>query len=128
MLLDDAVVSGWTPGDSQDYTTKCHMCNTKFVPKFTVQCSSNEFIGSKGRGTALICERLSPWVLEKELRIKMRDFDGIGDLLDSKWRDQEMKNAVLWWNLMLAFMRYRIPFTFLLQGNFGKNLIVPMPR
>eukprot|EP00551_Chaetoceros_affinis_P007768 CAMPEP_0203671310 /NCGR_PEP_ID=MMETSP0090-20130426/7133_1 /ASSEMBLY_ACC=CAM_ASM_001088 /TAXON_ID=426623 /ORGANISM="Chaetoceros affinis, Strain CCMP159" /LENGTH=1131 /DNA_ID=CAMNT_0050536351 /DNA_START=81 /DNA_END=3473 /DNA_ORIENTATION=+ len=85
LLLDDMVVSGWTPGNSQDYTTKCPLCSTKFVPTFRVQCTSQSFMGSRGPGTPLICERLSPWVLEKELRIKMADWDGIDDLLDSAW-------------------------------------------
>lgn len=120
------VVDGFTPGDSQDYTTTCQKCETKFVPKFCVKSTSDTFNGSKGLQTPLICERLSPWVLEKELRLKMSDWDGIDDLLDKDWRGEESKNAVLWWNLILAFMRYRIPFTFLLQGNFEKNnLIVP---
>ena len=99
----------------------------KFVPTFTVQCSSKSFVGSQV-GTPLICERLSPWVLEKELRIKLGDVDGIGDLLDKQWRKSERKNAILWWNLILAFMRYRIPFTFLLQGDFEKTLVVPLPK
>ena len=122
------VVNGWSRGDAQDYTTSCHLCSTKFVPKFRIQCTSQSFKGSKGLGTPLICERLSPWVLEKELRRKMGDWNAIDDLLDSNWREKETKNAVLWWNLILAFMRYRIPFTFLLQGNFEKDLIVPLPH
>lgn len=125
MLLDDVVVDGWTPGDSQDYTTKCPFCNNKFVPKFTVQCKSETFNGSNHG--PLICERLSPWVLEKELRIKMGD--GVDDLLNANWREADRKNAVLWWNLILAFMRFKLPFTFLLQGDFpGNHLIVPMPN
>ncbi len=127
LLLDDVVVNGWTRGDSQDYTTVCPECQSNFVPKFRVRSSSESFIGTKGVGTELICERLSPWVLEKELRRKMRDWDGIDDLLDKGWREKEPKNGVLWWNLILSFMRYSIPFTFLLQGNFEKNLIVPIP-
>ena len=126
LLLDDMVVDGFTPGDCQDYTTTCPVCTKTFVPKFCIQSTSDEFNGSKGKGTPLICERLSPWVLEKELRLKMSDWEGIDDLLNKEWREMESKNAVLWWNLILAFMRYRIPFTFLLQGNFEKNnLIVP---
>jgi hypothetical protein len=34
---------------------------------------------------------------------------------------------VLWWNLVLSCMRYRFPFSFLLQGSFEQNLIAPMP-
>lgn len=75
----------------------------------------------------MICERLSPWVLEKELKTKMNDVGGAEDLLDPAWREQETKNAVLWWNLILSFMRYRLPFTFLLQGSFPQDLIGPKP-
>lgn len=126
MMIDDDVVAGWTP-DPQDYTTRCRTCNHKFVPKFRVQSTSQTFIGSKGAGTPLICERLSPWVLEKELRTKMHDIEGAEDLIDPSWREEENKNAVLWWNLILSFMRYRLPFTYLLQGSFPQDLISPMP-
>ena len=116
---------GWT-SDPQDYTTKCGTCGQKFVPKFRVQ-STSQLKGSRGPGTPLICERLSPWVLEKELRTKMSDQNGIEDILDPTWREAETKNQVLWWNLVLSFMRYRLPFTFLLQGNFPQKLIAPTP-
>ena len=52
---------------------------------------------------------------------------GIEDLLSPEWREKESKNAVLWWNLILSFMRYRFPFTFLLQGSFSSSLIAPTP-
>jgi len=126
MMIDDEVVAGWN-ADPQSYTTTCKTCSNKFVPKFRVQSTSQTFIGSKGSGTPLICERLSPWVLEKELRTKMHDIQGAEDLLDPTWRERENKNAVLWWNLVLSFMRYRLPFTFLLQGSFPQDLISPMP-
>lgn len=126
MMHDDEVVAGWSP-DPQDYTTTCMMCHNKFVPKFCVQSTSQSFVGSKGVQTPLICERLSPWVLEKELRTKMHDIEGAEDLLDPEWRERENKNSVMWWNLILSFMRYRLPFTFLLQGSFPQDLISPMP-
>lgn len=126
-LCDEDVVNGWTPSDPQDYTTKCPSCFQKFVPHFCVQTTTQSFLGSKGPDSPLFCERLSPWVLEKELRIKMADRSGIEDILDPEWRQKENKNAVLWWNLILSFMRYRLPFTFLLQGSFQEKLISPMP-
>lgn len=126
MMIDDEVVAGWSP-DPQDYTTTCMMCRNKFVPKFRVQSTYQYFVGSKGVQTPLICERLSPWVLEKELRTKMHDIEGAEDLLDPEWRERENKNSVMWWNLILSFMRYRLPFTFLLQGSFPQDLISPMP-
>ncbi len=57
----------------------------------------------------------------------MHDIDGAEDLLDPSWREMENKNSVLWWNMVLSFMRYHLPFTFLLQGSFPQELISPMP-
>ena len=128
LLSDDHVVEGWTPGDHNDYTTACPNCTQRFVPHFCVQSSSPTFIGSKGPASPLFCERLSPWVLQKEIRTVMNDVEGIDNLLDPKWRVKENKNSVLWWNLILSCMRFRFPFTFLLQGHFEQNLIAPMPE
>jgi pentatricopeptide repeat protein len=127
-LSDDDVVNGWTPGQSNDYTTSCPNCTQRFVPHFCVQCTSPTFVGSRGLETPLMCERLSPWVLQKEIRSVMSDSEGTGNLLNPEWREKEYKNAVLWWNLVLSCMRYRFPFSFLLQGNFEQNLIAPMPE
>jgi hypothetical protein len=128
LLSDDGVVNGWTPGDSNDYTTSCSNCKQRFVPHFCVQSSSPNFVGSRGPSSPLMCERLSPWVLQKEIRSVMSDREGIENLLSPAWREQEYKNAVLWWNLVLSCMRYRFPFSFLLQGSFEQNLIAPMPE
>eukprot|EP00980_Cylindrotheca_fusiformis_P017597 scaffold5517_cov135-Cylindrotheca_fusiformis.AAC.27 len=128
LLSDDDVVAGWTPGDSNDYTTSCSNCTQRFVPHFCVQSSSPSFVGSRGPSSPLMCERLSPWVLQKEIRSVMSDREGIENLLSPAWREQEYKNAVLWWNLVLSCMRYRFPFSFLLQGSFEQNLITPMPE
>ena len=127
-LDDDNVVAGWTPADNNDYTTTCPNCTQRFVPHFCVQSSSPTFMGSKGPASPLLCERLSPWVLQKEIRSVMSDVNGIDSLLDPAWREKEYKNGVLWWNLVLSCMRYRLPFTFLLQGSFEQNLIAPMPE
>jgi pentatricopeptide repeat protein len=128
LLSDDDVVKGWTSCDSQDYTTGCPNCMQRFVPHFCVQSSSSRFLGSRGPASPLMCERLSPWVLQKEIRTVMADREGIENLLSPKWRETENKNAVLWWNLVLSCMRYRFPFTFILQGSFEQNLIAPMPE
>lgn len=128
LLSDDDVVGGWTPGDSNDYTTSCPNCTQRFVPHFCVQSSSPAFVGSKGASSPLMCERLSPWVLQKEIRSVMSDREGIENLISPSWRDSEYKNAVLWWNLVLSCMRYRFPFSFVLQGSFEQNLIAPMPE
>jgi len=127
LLSDDHVVDGWEASD-HSYTTKCPQCPQKIVPHFCVQSTGQTFVGSKGPGSPLFCERLSPWVLQKELGLKISDTEGIEDILDPSWREKETKNAVLWWNLILTFMRYRLPFTFLLQGSFEQKLIAPMPE
>jgi pentatricopeptide repeat protein len=127
LLSDDDVVVGWTP-DSNDYTTSCPNCTQRFVPHFCVQCSAHSFVGSKGASSPLMCERLSPWVLQKEIRTVMSEREGIDNLLSPKWREDEYKNSVLWWNLVLSCMRYRFPFSFLLQGSFDQNLIAPLPE
>lgn len=124
-LSDDDVVAGWSAGNSQEYKTECPNCLTKFVPHFCVQSTLPSFVGSRGPNSPLFCERLSPWVLKKELRSVVSG--GIDDLLSPEWRERESKNAVLWWNLILSFMRYRFPFTFLLQGSFSSSLIAPTP-
>ena len=124
-LSDDDVVAGWSAGNSQEYKTECPNCLTKFVPHFCVQSTLPSFMGSRGPASALFCERLSPWVLKKELRSVISG--GIEDLLSTEWRERESKNAVLWWNLILSFMRFRFPFTFLLQGSFSSSLIAPTP-
>ena len=128
VLSDDDVVDGWKPGDSNDYTTACPNCTQRFVPHFCVQCSASTFVGSRGAASPLVCERLSPWVLQKEVRSVMSDREGIENILSPAWREKEYKNSVLWWNLVLSCMRYRFPFTFLLQGSFEQNLIAPMPE
>jgi len=124
-LSDDDVVAGWSAGNAQEYKTECPNCLTRFVPHFSVQSTLPSFVGSRGPSSALFCERLSPWVLKKELRSVISG--GIEDLLSPDWRERESKNAVLFWNLILSFMRYRFPFTFLLQGSFSSSLIAPTP-
>merc|ERR1711957_26884 len=124
-LSDDDVVAGWSAGNAQEYKTECPNCLTRFVPHFCVQSTLPSFVGSRGPSSALFCERLSPWVLKKELRSVISS--GIEELLSPEWREKESKNAILWWNLILSFMRYRLPFTFLLQGSFSSSLIAPTP-
>jgi len=125
-LSDDEIVSGWKACDSQDYTTTCPYCKFKFVSHFSVQSTSPTFMGSRGASSPLFCERLSPWVLQKELHTILLS-QGIDDLLSPEWRTKETKNAVVWWNLVLSFMRYRLPFSFLMQGSFQTDLVQPTP-
>jgi hypothetical protein len=94
LLSDEEVVKGWKPMDSNDYTTSCANCTQRFVPHFCVQCSSPTFMGSRGLASPLTCERLSPWVLQKEIRSVMSDREGIDNLLNPKWVTESYKNSV----------------------------------
>jgi pentatricopeptide repeat protein len=94
LLSDEEVVTGWKPLDSNEYTTSCPNCTQRFVPHFCVQCSSPTFMGSRGPASPLTCERLSPWVLQKEIRSVMSDREGIDNLVNPKWVAESYKNSV----------------------------------
>lgn len=123
------VIGGWQPRSFQDFTTCCPTCSHRFVPRFTVSCSASSFIGSQGVGTPLYCEFLSPWVLRKELGHVIANAEqGIGLVLDPEWRHGTQVSAALWWNLIVLFKHYGLPFSFLLQGSFKNRLIAPVPQ
>jgi pentatricopeptide repeat protein len=122
------IISGWQPRAFQDFTTCCPTCRHRFVPRFTVSCSAPSFVGSQGFGTPLYCEFLSPWVLRKEIGHAIDDDDGAGLILDPDWRRGTEVSATLWWNLIVLFRHYGLPFTFLLQGSFSNRLISPVPQ
>lgn len=109
-------------------------------------------MGSQGKATPLYCDYLSPWVLLQEIRglinterapqlaSKAAKFFGIEDdsnnvevkggvdaIIDPKFRDGNGINATLWWNMIVTFRRFKIPFTFLLQGSYkDQQLIMPL--
>jgi pentatricopeptide repeat protein len=128
VMNEDNIISGWQPCEFQDHTTKCPTCNHRFVPRFSVSCSSPTFKGSQGPGTPLFCEFLSPWVLRKELNHVILRENGIDMMLDPEWRSGTDIRATLWWNLIVMCYRYRLPFSFLLQGSFQNRLINPVPQ
>mmetsp|Transcript_29023 Transcript_29023/g.37943 ORF Transcript_29023/g.37943 Transcript_29023/m.37943 type:complete len:80 (-) Transcript_29023:8-247(-) len=74
-------------------------------------------------GTPLYCEFVSPWVLMKELQQLYEE-----DLVDPQWRKGAGINATLWWNMIVLFMRYQLPVSYLLQGSFPNRLINPDPE
>jgi pentatricopeptide repeat protein len=125
VLSESDVVGGWTPCAFQDYTTGCPKCEHRFVPRFIVSTSCADFEGSQGPRTPLYCEFLSPWVVRKELQSVIKGETGIDGMLTPQWRQGTDISATLFWNLMVLFRRYRLPFTFLLQGNFPNRLILP---
>jgi pentatricopeptide repeat protein len=127
-LKEDDIVAGWEPCEFQDFNTECPQCKHRFVPHFTVRCSSPGFMGTQGKGTPLYCEFLSPWVLRKELEFVIHGMDGVNGMLDPQWRNGTDIRATLWWNLIVAFNRFRLPVAFLLQGSFQNHLITPTPN
>jgi pentatricopeptide repeat protein len=125
VLCESDVVKGWAACAFQDYTTNCPQCQHRFVPQFIVSCSSPNFVGSQGIGTPLYCEFLSPWVVRKELQSVVKGETGVEGMLKPEWRGETGLSATLFWNLMVLFRRYRLPFAFLLQGSFQNRLILP---
>jgi len=127
ILSEDDITRGWVPCAFKEYTTGCPQCQHRFVPKFTVSCSSPSFLGSQGVATPLYCEFLSPWVLRKEIHNVLRYGDGIDVMLEPKWRILSEINTTLWWNAIVWLKRYKLPISFLLQGSFHNRLILPAP-
>ncbi|OEU09619.1 DENN-domain-containing protein [Fragilariopsis cylindrus CCMP1102] len=128
IMKEEDIVSGWQQRDFQDFTTSCPLCSHRFVSRFKVSCSSPTFEGSQGPGTPLYCEFLSPWVLRKELSHIIGTSDSIEQILNPAWRSGRDVRATIWWNLIAMFKRYKLPFSFLLQGSFRNRLINPVPQ
>jgi pentatricopeptide repeat protein len=127
-MSEEDVVTGWLPCEFQDFTTGCPQCRHRFVPRFKVSTSSPTFEGSQGPGTPLYCEFLSPWVLRKELGHIIVGGTNVDQILDPEFRSGRDVRATMWWNLIVIFKRYQLPFTFLLQGSFQNRLITPAPQ
>ncbi len=144
VLDQDTLISGFKPCQTKDYTTMCGGCKYRFIPKFSVSCNLESFEGSQGMGTPLYCDYLSPWVLLREIRSlvntsvsgkaakvlgsEIRDVepDNIDQIIDPKFREGCGINATLWWNLIVTFTRFKIPYTYLLQGSYkDQQLIMP---
>ena len=125
VLNEDEVMMGWNLCSFTDFNTKCNNCNQSFVPTLVVTSSTSTFEGSQGVGTPLFCELFSPWVLRKQLYMATNNCD-IDDMLHPDWRKGTDINSTLWWNLIFAFKRQKLPITFLLQGSFKDRLIMPM--
>ncbi|KAL7555194.1 hypothetical protein ACHAWF_018944 [Thalassiosira exigua] len=144
VLRQDSVILGWTPCQVKDFSTTCPSCKHRFVPKFSVSCKVESFEGSQGKGTPLYCDYLSPWVLLQEIRsliapsiggkaaqvlgIESNGIDqvGVDVIIDPQFREGNGINATLWWNMIVTFSRFKIPYLFLLQGSYeNQQLIMP---
>jgi len=141
-LKEDDIIRGWKPCQVKDFSTMCPSCKHRFIPKFSISCFSPDFEGSQGVGTPLYCDYLSPWVLLQEIRslitnsvagkaakilgVENKNCIGIEGIIDPSFRAGNGINATLWWNLILCFRRYKIPFSYLLQGSYeDQQLIMP---
>lgn len=143
VLSQDNIILGWKPCEVRDFSTTCPSCKHRFVPKFSVACSLESFEGSQGAGTTLFVDYLSPWVLLHQIKniiapsgvmeVKSANEDsgnllGVGAIIDPEFREGNGINATLWWNIVVTFKRFKIPYTFLLQGSFpDQQLIMPTP-
>ncbi len=147
ILEQDNIIAGWNSCQVNDFTTICPSCKHRFVPKFSVACELESFEGSQGLGTPLYCDYLSPWVLLREIRslvtpltpsagvkaAKVLGVESVGNIpvgidtiIDPRFREGSGLNATLWWNMIVTFMRFKIPFTYLLQGSYEhQQLIMP---
>jgi len=144
VLGQDNIMLGWKPCQVKDFSTICPSCKHRFVPKFSVSCNLESFEGSQGMGTPLYCDYLSPWVLLREMRslitasasgkavkvlgVESDDIEqvGIDGIIDPKFREGSGINATLWWNMIVTFSRFKLPYTFLLQGSYeNQQLIMP---
>lgn len=126
-MKEDDIILGWNPCAFQDYTTACPKCRHRFVPRFSVTNLAPDFQGSQGLGTPLYCEYLSPWVLRKELDAVAKAKGGIEEMIKPEWRSGTDIHSTLWWNLVVLCRKYRLPFSYLLQGSFQNRLISPTP-
>lgn len=54
---------------------------------------------------------------------------GVDAIIDPNFRVGNGINATLWWNMIVTFRRFKIPYTFLLQGSYkDQQLIMPLPE
>lgn len=135
VLSQDNIILGWKPCEVKDFSTTCPSCKHRFVPKFSVTSSLLSFKGSQGEGTPLFVDYLSPWVLLHQIRNiidsndKNETLSGVESIVNPKFREENGKHATLWWNIIVTFRRFKIPYTFLLQGDFpNQQLIMPTPE
>lgn len=147
VLTQDQIIMGWTPCEVKDFSTTCPSCKHRFVPKFSVNCNVDSFEGSQGQGTTLFVDYLSPWILLRQIKNLIAPSSvsnandtktlnteangvphGVEAIIDPTFREGSGINATLWWNIIVTFKRFKIPFTFLLQGSFpDQQLIMPSP-
>ena len=81
----------------------------------TTSLPAHEWIGSEGPGTPLWCELLSPWTLRKEVFHVIFE-DGVETLTSAEFRQSSVQNAIVFWNIIVAFRVRGLPYSFLLSA------------
>lgn len=116
-LSIEDIYAGWDVGNPNKYTTTCISCGKEFVPRFTVNSSRADWTGSNGPQTPLWCEWLSPWTLRKEL-FNVIFAEGVEILLSADFWNPNIssQHAVLFWNTVVSFRLFGLPYSFLLCG------------
>ena len=127
-LTLDEILDGWEIGNTNKYTTICYECNKEFVPRFTVECRSKNWIGSEGSRAPLWCELLSPWTLRKEVFTILFE-EGVDHLISPSFRHPSLsqQHAVLFWNTIIALRLRGLPYSFMLCGQSITSAFPPPP-
>lgn len=116
----EKIESGWS-STAQVYTTECADCGRVFVPRFVVSYAERDVDLSSSSGShnnsgivEMWCELLSPWVLMKEVQNILCN-DGVEKIMSRSFRESGRREYnVIFWNLIVLFRRYGLPYTFLL--------------
>ena len=127
-LTLDEILDGWDIGNTNKYTTICYECGKEFVPRFTVECRSKNWIGNEGSRTPLWCELLSPWTLRKEVFTILFE-EGVDHLISPSFRHPSLsqQHAVLFWNTIIALRLRGLPYSFMLCGQSITSAFPPPP-
>ena len=126
-LLMSELMENYAAFDPNAYTVTCPHCSKAFVPRFTVFSTKEGWVGSEGPGTLLWCELLSPWVLQKEVMSVIEEY-GIKKIVsnDFKIGKSNPQFAVLFWNLIVSFRLYGLPYAFLICEKPSLAFLIPL--
>ena len=104
------VWNGFVDNDPNDYTTVCPSCGRRFVARFTVFSTAEDWVGTLGPKKPLFFEALSPWGLKKEVRTILINSGGVALTSAESFRSS---SPTIFWNLVLYFRQFSLPLDFL---------------
>ena len=121
LSLED-VWQGFAVYDPNDYTTHCPdvKCGRRFVARFTVHSSVDDWVGTMGPNAPLFFEALSPWGLQKEVRTILINSGGVALTSAESFR---LSSPTIFWNLVLYFREFCLPLDFLVLQDEREMLI-----